>query len=80
VPQRTREIGIRLALGAPLPNVTRLFVRDGLAMSAIGAVCGLAAALALTRLMKSLLFDVSPADPLTYIAASVGFDSRGCSR
>jgi putative ABC transport system permease protein len=70
VSQRNREIGIRLALGAPLREITRLFVRDGLALSAIGAICGLAVALGLTRLMKSLLFDVSPADPLTYIAAS----------
>jgi len=41
-------------------------------MSGIGTVCGLAAALALTRLMKSLLFEVNPADPLTYVAASAG--------
>ena len=45
--------------------------RNGLAISGIGAVCGLAAALALTRLMKLLLFEVSPADPLTYFAALV---------
>ena len=70
VSQRTREIGIRLALGAPLPNVTRMFVRHGLAMSAIGALCGLAAAFALSRLMKSVLYEVSPADPITYVAVS----------
>ena len=79
VSQRTREIGIRLALGAPLQDVTGLFVRHGLVMSGIGAVCGLTAALVLTRLMKSLLFEVSPADPLTYAAASRGLDSwRRC--
>ena len=72
VSQRTREIGIRLALGAPIPDVTGMFVRHGLVLSAIGAACGLAAALALTRLMKSLLYDVSPADPLTYAAVSAG--------
>jgi predicted permease len=72
VSQRTREIGIRLALGAPLTEVTGMFVRHGLVLSAIGAACGLAAALVLTRLMKSLLFDVSPADPVTYAAVSVG--------
>ena len=72
VSQRTREIGIRLALGAPLEDVTRLFVRYGLVLSAIGAACGLAGALALTRLMKSLLYDVSPADPLTYGAVAAG--------
>ena len=71
VSQRTREIGIRIALGAPLQNVTGLFVRHGLAMSGIGAICGLTAAFALTRLMKSLLFEISPADPLTYAAASL---------
>ncbi|MCX6626491.1 MAG: ABC transporter permease [Candidatus Solibacter sp.] len=70
VSQRTREIGIRLALGAPLHDVTGMFVRHGLVLSAIGAACGLIAAFALTRLMKSLLFDVSPADPLTYLAVS----------
>jgi ABC-type antimicrobial peptide transport system permease subunit len=72
VSQRTREIGIRIALGAPLHGVIGLFVRHGLKMSAIGAICGLTAAFALTRLMKSLLFEVSPADPLTYVAASAG--------
>ena len=70
VSQRTREVGIRLALGAPLDGVTGLFVRHGLRLSGIGAVCGVAAALALTRLMESMLFEVSPADPLTYAAAS----------
>jgi putative ABC transport system permease protein len=66
VSQRTKEVGIRLALGAPLEGITGLFVRHGLRLSGIGAICGLASALALTRLMKSLLFEVSPADPLTY--------------
>ncbi len=72
VSQRHREIGIRLALGATLAEVTRLFVRHGLAVSAIGAACGLTASLLLTRMMKSLLFEVNPADPLTYAAASAG--------
>jgi hypothetical protein len=75
VSQRTREIGIRLALGAPLSNVTQLFLRSGLILSAIGCACGLAAALVLTRLMKSLLFSVSPSDPLTYIAMAVALIS-----
>jgi hypothetical protein len=70
VSQRTKEVGIRLALGAPLEGITGLFVRHGLRLSGIGAICGLASALALTRLMKSLLFEVSPADPLTYGVAS----------
>jgi len=72
VAQRTREVGIRLALGAPLREVTRMFVRQGLSMSGVGALCGLAGALAVTRLMKSMLFEVSPADPATFAAASVG--------
>ncbi|HEX7361599.1 MAG TPA: FtsX-like permease family protein [Bryobacteraceae bacterium] len=70
VSQRTREIGIRLALGAPLSDVTRLFLRSGLLLSAIGCACGLAAALVLTRLMKSLLFSVSPSNALTYAATA----------
>jgi predicted permease len=70
VSQRTREIGIRLALGAPLRDVIRLFVRSGLLLSAIGCACGIAVALLLTRLMESLLFSVSPSDPLTYCAMS----------
>jgi len=68
VSQRTREIGIRMALGAERRAVTRMFVRHGLALTAIGVACGLAAALALTRLMTSLLFEVSAIDPLTYAA------------
>jgi predicted permease len=69
VAQRTREVGIRIALGAPLPGVTGMFLRYGLTMSSIGTICGLTAAFALTRLMKSLLFGVSAADPVTYFAA-----------
>jgi ABC-type antimicrobial peptide transport system permease subunit len=70
VAQRTREIGIRLALGAPLREVTRMFVRHGLVLSGTGAACGLMAALLLTRLIKSLLYDVSPADVSTYAAVT----------
>jgi predicted permease len=72
VTQRTREIGIRIALGAQQEEVSRMFVRHGLILTAIGLVCGLIAAGALTRLMTSLLFHVSPVDPLTYVAVSVG--------
>jgi len=68
VSQRTREIGICMALGAERRAVTRMFVRHGLALTAIGMACGLAAAIALTRLMTSLLFEVSAVDPLTYVA------------
>ena len=71
VSQRTREIGIRMALGAPVQEVTRLFVGQGLRLAAIGVACGLAAAIAATRLMSSLLFEVSPVDPVTYAAVSL---------
>ena len=64
--QRTREIGIRVALGAQQGDVSGLFVRHGLALMAIGLVLGLAASIALARVMTSLLFGVSPTDPLTY--------------
>ena len=70
VTQRTREIGIRLALGAPIGSVTTTFVRRGLMLSALGCGCGLVAALASAPLMRSLLFSVSPSDPLTYVAMS----------
>ncbi len=69
VAQRTREIGIRLAMGAQQPALTRMFLRDGLALSASGVVCGFAGAAAVTRAMKSLLFEVRPLDPVTYALA-----------
>ena len=72
VSQRTREIGIRLALGARNEEVTGMFVRHGARLAALGIVCGVAVALALTRLMSSMLFDVSPIDPLTYGGVSLG--------
>jgi ABC-type antimicrobial peptide transport system permease subunit len=71
VSQRRREIGIRLALGAPLPAVRRLFVRRGLVMGAAGLIAGLAGAVAVTRLMKSLLYGVTPLDPMTFAAMPV---------
>jgi predicted permease len=66
VSQRKREIGIRVALGAEPGVLRRLFVRYGLALAAAGTVIGLGAAAGLTRLMKSVLFGISPVDPLTY--------------
>jgi ABC-type antimicrobial peptide transport system permease subunit len=71
VSQRTREIGIRLAIGAQQEELTRMFVRHALILAAIGIAFGLVAAAGLTRLMTSLLVDVSPLDPATYIAVPV---------
>jgi len=71
VSQRTREIGIRVALGAQRGAVTRMFVRNGVTLAALGVACGLAAALALTRTMSSLLFGVTPFDPMTFGGVSV---------
>ena len=70
VAQRTREIGIRMALGAPHSNVRQLFVGHALLLTGIGLLVGLCAAVAETRLMSSLLFGVRPLDPLTYLAVA----------
>jgi ABC-type antimicrobial peptide transport system permease subunit len=67
VSQRTREIGIRLALGAQKRGLRWMFVRSALVLTCIGAVIGLAATFSLVRLMKALLFGVSPFDPVTFI-------------
>ena len=67
VSQRTREIGIRMALGAQREELTRMFVRQGLALAMTGVVLGLATAFMAMRLMSSLLFNVSPVDPGTYV-------------
>jgi predicted permease len=66
VSQRTREIGIRMALGARSADVQRMVVRQGLIVTLLGVGVGILGALALTRLMRSLLFEVSPTDLLTY--------------
>jgi ABC-type antimicrobial peptide transport system permease subunit len=66
VGQRTQEIGIRMALGAQRSDVLRTFLRDGARMTVIGIFAGSIAALALTRLMSSILFQVKPTDPLTF--------------
>ena len=70
VTQRTQEIGIRLALGARAIDVLKLIIRDGLALVIIGVLLGLGGAFALTRLMTTLLFGVTPTDGLTIGAVS----------
>ncbi|HEY1946766.1 MAG TPA: ABC transporter permease [Bryobacteraceae bacterium] len=71
VSQRTREIGIRMALGAEPGGIRQLFVRHGLGLCGIGIVIGLGVAALLTRVMKSLLFGVPPLDPVTFAAVPV---------
>ncbi len=71
VSRRTREIGIRLALGAPPRDVLRLVVRQGMHLVIAGVLLGITGALALTRLMASLLYSVSPTDPATFLVVSV---------
>ena len=65
VTQRAHEIGLRMAMGAQNRDVLRLIIGQGMSMVLIGLAAGLAAALALTRLMSTLLFRVSPTDPIT---------------
>ncbi|MGH7615694.1 MAG: ADOP family duplicated permease [Gemmatimonadaceae bacterium] len=68
VSARTREIGVRIALGADRGRVQRLVVGEGVALVAVGAAFGIAGALVATRVLRSLLFDLTPADPPTYVA------------
>jgi ABC-type antimicrobial peptide transport system permease subunit len=70
VTQRTREIGIRTALGASESQVVSMFVFRGLRLTLVGVMLGLAGAVASTRLMTSLLFGVSAIDPITYAAVT----------
>src|SRR5262249_8403497 len=63
VAQRTRELGIRVALGADRGAVVRLIVGEGLSLAAIGIVLGLVGAMLLTRTLETLLYEVSPTDP-----------------
>ena len=69
--QRTREFGVRMALGARQSDVRALVVRQGLALTGMGIAIGLGGAFALTRLMRTLLFAVTPSDPLTYVGIAL---------
>jgi putative ABC transport system permease protein len=70
VTQRTQEIGIRIALGAGTSDVLKLVLKNGMTITLIGVVVGLAGAIALTRLMTTLLFGVTPTDATTFAAVS----------
>jgi len=67
VGQRTHEIGIRLALGSPVVRVIALIVKQGMTVCVAGAVVGMAAAIAVSQLLTSVLYGISPADPLTLV-------------
>jgi putative ABC transport system permease protein len=71
VGQRKREIGVRMALGAQRQDISRMVLREGLAVTLTGVAIGLAVALAMTRLMVALLYGVSPTDPGTFVAVPV---------
>jgi len=74
---RTREIGIRMALGAQMGDVRTMFLRHGLWLMAAGIALGVAVALVLTRAMSALLFGVGPMDPVTYTAVSASVAAVG---
>src|SRR5204863_9869439 len=69
VTQRTREIGIRMALGARAADVVRLLLREGMTPVALGGLAGMMAALAGTRAIRTMLFGVTPLDPVSFAAA-----------
>jgi putative ABC transport system permease protein len=72
VAQRTHEFGVRLALGAARADVVRMVVREGISLAVAGIALGLAGALAMTRLLKTMLFDVGVTDATTFAAAPLG--------
>jgi len=69
--QRTQELGIRRALGAQDRDIMTLMLGQGLALASIGSALGVGAALALTRILRGMLFHISPADPATYVAIAL---------
>jgi len=72
VTQRTHELGIRVALGARCSDVLSLILKQGIVLACIGVAVGIGAALALTRLMRSLLFQVAATDIATFVSVAVG--------
>ncbi|HXO39272.1 MAG TPA: FtsX-like permease family protein [Candidatus Acidoferrum sp.] len=70
VGQRTREIGVRMALGAQKLNVLGMVLKDGARMTLVGISLGIIAALGLTRLMRSMLYGIRPTDPLTFVSVA----------
>ncbi|MGD8499280.1 MAG: ABC transporter permease [Phycisphaerales bacterium] len=79
VAQRTHEIGVRMALGAPRSSVLKLMVKRGLGLIAVGLVIGAGGALALTRVLGSFLYDVTPTDPATFVLVSLLLAAVGLS-
>src|SRR5262249_40530632 len=75
VGQRTREIGVRMAMGARPRNVLKMVLKQGLGLALIGVVLGVGASLGLNRLMSSLLFGVKATDPVTYVGVAVGLSA-----
>ena len=71
VNQRTREIGLRMALGAPRGQVLKMVVLEGMTVGAVGVVSGVIAALAISRVLSSLVFGVEVRDPLTYTGVAI---------
>ncbi len=75
--QRTREIGVRMALGADAPMIRRMVLREGSVVIAIGLIVGLAAALVSSRFLQTLLFEIRPSDPVTMAGVSIGLGLVG---